>query len=336
MSTEIETPAELAGTTYKATVREKAAELKRELIRQTLEDIESWRQAVQVEWDRAHPDQVGAPPIPPEEVEGYRRTVQNEYYEWVEPAFERYLEPDPDAINPMIDALRTIEASFEGSVDGSGHYQGASPALSRINDVRSDMNHWQGTFKNNFIDNFLTPLETVSVNQSAVAKIVREQLEVNKVIYIRARRSILKLLDQAIEAVRTLNNARDPKSYQWGTIVLAVTGTALAAVPGAGWVAAGAVLSITATIAGGLTPDPPKTLDLGAPTAQEVAVKISEALAALDADLFEEERKVRNAFDTILEGVSAARRGTGQLSVPAPAITEASNHEITQGLVPDR
>ncbi|MFC6014658.1 hypothetical protein ACFP2T_00405 [Plantactinospora solaniradicis] len=331
MSTQVETPADLAGGTYKATIREKAAELKRELIRQTLDDIESWRKAVDLEWAQAHPEQPAHSPIPPAEIEGYKNTVRNEYYEWVEPAFEKYLEPDPDGTNGMIAALRTIESSFQGSQDDAGSFSGASPALSRINDVRTDMAQWQGDLQTNFIDNFLTPLQSASINQAAVAKIAREQLECNKVIYIRYRKGILELVKQAIEAVKTLNNNKDPKSFEWGTIVVAVAGAALAAVPGAGWVAAGAVLTITATIAEGLVPEPPKKHDLGAPTAQEVAVKVAEGMSKMDADIFEEERKVKAAFESILEGVSNARREGGPLSVPEPALSSARPGEITDG-----
>lgn len=330
MSSQVETPAELAGGTYKASVREKAAKLKQELIRQTLDDIESWRKAVEVEWKAAHPDDTMGPPIPPEEVEGYRNTVRNEYYEWVEPAFERYLEPDPDALNGMISALRTIESSFGGSQDDAGNFSPASPALSRINDIRTDMSQWQGDLQTNFIDNFLTPLQSASANQAAVAKVVREQLECNKVMYIRYRKSVLDLLDKSIQAVQTLNNGRDPKSFTWGTLVGIAVGTGLSLGPG-GWAVAGAVLIISSTLAQGLVPDPPKTNELSAPTAQEVAVKITEAMSKLDGDMLEEERKVEQALRNLHDTIGDARTNRGPLSVPEPALSSARPEEITDG-----
>jgi hypothetical protein len=330
VTSQVSTPAELAGAVYKATIREKAAELKRELIRQTLEDIDSWLKAVEVEWQRAHPEPMGRP-IPPEELEAYRNHVRHEYYEWVEPAFERYLDPDPDAADPMIAALRMIESWFQGSQDDAGNLATGHAGLIRINDVRLEMGYWEGDLQKNFLDNFLSPLQNASLNQAAVAKVVREQLECNKVIYIRRRKGILALAEKAIEAVRTLNHGRDPKSYKWGTLVLAVTGTALGVVPGAGWVAAGALLDIAATIDDGLAPEPQPTHELGAPTAQEVAIKVAEAMSKMDADIAGEESKVRTALERIRDGVVAARTGAGALAVPEPALYWASASEIIDG-----
>jgi hypothetical protein len=330
VSSQVDTPADLAGGTYKGTVREKAAQLKQELIKQTLDDIESWRKAVDLEWAQAHPDQAGNSPIPPAEIEGYRNTVRTEYYEWVEPAFEKYLEPDPDATNPMIASLRTIESSFEGSQDDAGNFSGGSPALSRINDVRTDMSQWQGDLQTNFIDNFLTPLQSASVNQAAVAKVVREQLECNKVLYIRYRKGVLELLDKSIQAVQTLNNGKDPKSFTWGTLVGIAVGTGLTLGTG-GLAVGGAVLIMGSTISQGLVPDPPKTNELSAPTAQEVAVKVSEAMSKMDADVIEEERKVERAFNNLLDTIGDARRQGGPLSVPEPALSSARPGEITDG-----
>ncbi|MBN1170988.1 MAG: hypothetical protein JXA67_02335, partial [Micromonosporaceae bacterium] len=321
----VETPAELAGGAFESTVRAKASELKRELIKQTMEDIESWSKAVEVQWQQAHPNGGVQSPITEAEYQKYVGTVQNEYYEWVEPAFERRLTPDPDAINSMIAALRTIESSFQGSQDNAGNFSPASPALSRINDVRTDMGHWQGDLQSNFIDNFLTPLQTVSINQASVAKVVREQLECNKVMYIRYRKGILNLLNQSIEAVKVLNNQRDPKSYTWGTLVGISVGTALTLCSG-GLAVAGAVVIIGSTLAQGLVPDPPKTFELGAPTAQEVAVNIAGALSKMDNDISLEEKKVedslRNIHTTIAGARSSAINGNtaGPLSVAVPDV----------------
>lgn len=335
MSSQVETPGDLAGGTYKATVRDKAAKLKQELIKQTLDDIESWRKAVDLEYQQAHPDQPNnISPIPPEEIEGYRNTVRNEYYEWVEPAFEKYLEPDPDALNSMIGALRTIESSFGGSQDDAGNYQGASSALSRINDVRTDMAEWEGSFQVNFLDNFVSPLQTSSGNQAAVAKVSREYLECTKVMYIRYRKAVVELLDKSIQAVQTLNNGKDPKSFTWGTLIGISVGTALTLGTG-GLAITGVVLIMGSTMSQGLVPDPPKTNELSAPTAQEVAVKVSEAMSKLDGDVLEEERKVQDAFGALADTIVAARKDYGQLWVATPAISDARPDEITRNLLPD-
>lgn len=332
----VETPGDLAGGTFEYTVREKSAELKQELIKQTLDDIESWAKAVDLEWAQAHPDQANLSPIPPEEVEGYRNTVRNEYYEWVEPAFERYLSPDPDATNPMIGALREIESMFGGSQDNAGNFSPASPALARINDVRTDMSQWAGDFQIDFIDNFLTPLQTVSLNQAAVAKVVREQLECNKILYIRYRKGILELLNKSIEAVRVLNNGRDPKSFTWGTLVGISIGTALTLGTG-GLAVAGAVMIVSSTLSQGLVPDPPKTNELSAPTAQEVAVKITEAMAKMNEDILAQEKVVEQAFRNLHDTIADSHRGavlnnrSGPLAVATPAVSTAKPADITDG-----
>ncbi len=336
MSSQVETPADLAGGAYEATIRAKAAELKRELIKQTLDDLESWRKAVDLEWQQAHPDQANLSPIPPEEIERYRNTVRHEYYEWIEPAFERYLAPDPDATNPMIEALRTIESMFGGSQDDASGFTPASPALSRINDVRIDMSQWQGDLQVNFIDNFLTPLQGVSFNQAAVAKLVREQLECNKILYIRYRKGILELVNKSIEAVKTLNNGRDPKSYTWGTLVGIATGTILTLGTG-GLAVAGAVLIVSTTLAQGLVPDPIKTNELSAPTAQEVAAKISEAMVAMNSKAYEEEAHFERAFRSICNMIADSRsksmfsNTSGPLTVATPGLSTAKPGDITDG-----
>ena len=337
MSDQVNTPANLAGSTYEAAVRNKAAELKAELIKQTLDDLESWGKAVEVEYARAHPE---APrqmsPSTKEMLLGYQNRIRNEYYEWVIPAFEKYTKPDPDATNDMISGLRTIESMFQGSQDDAKNFTPASPALSRVNDVRTDMGKWEGDLQVNFIDNFLTPLQTVSINMGSVAKIVREQLECNKVVYIRYRDAVIKLLDTSIEAVKTLNNSRDPKSFMWGTLIACAVGTAAAAIPGAGWLVAGTMLNIAGTLAQGLVPDPPKKNELAAPTAQEVAVKIADAMGKLDTDTLAEENRVEQALRSIYSSLSArsqqiSANTSGPLSVAVPAVSTAKPGDVTDG-----
>lgn len=148
------TPAELAGNAYVTAVRSKASALKTELINQTLDDIESWSKAVEVQWANHHPDHPDGPlgPIPEQDIDQYRDQVRNEYYDWVEPAFERRLRPDPDAANAMIDSLVAIEGAFQGSTDDAGRFTPTSPALSRIADALIDMDHWQGRLQEGFVD----------------------------------------------------------------------------------------------------------------------------------------------------------------------------------------
>jgi hypothetical protein len=328
---------ELVGERFSTTVRERAAELKRELIRQTLEDSESWLKAAQLQRALAHPGEPSLSPIPPDEAEAYRNMVRTEYYEWLEPAFARYITPDPNAVDPVLDKLRGIEAAFRGSVDNTGRVRLASPALARIDNARGDMLQWEGSFQENFVDNFLSPLESVSVNQAPVAKVVREQLECHKVHYIRCRERILALLDQATAAAQTLERGRDPKSFPWGTFALAAVAAVATAVPGPLWLTAGGVLlDIGLTAGDKLIKNEEPNLELGAPTAQEVAVNISQALTKLDATLANADRLVTNALDTLVNDVKTARRQVGALFLQPPAIARATDEQIVHNLLPQR
>src|SRR5207248_1819497 len=85
------------------------------------------------------------------------------------------------------------------------------PALARIDDARSDMGFWQGPFQTNFVGDFLDPLKTAASNHAALAKLVREQLECNKILYIRRRERTLNLLDTALQAVNNLNDYHPAK-----------------------------------------------------------------------------------------------------------------------------
>lgn len=338
MSDHATTPPELTGALYESTVRQQAAKLRDELIKQTLEDLESWRKAVDNEWSKAHPEDGNLSPIPPEEIEQYRTKVRTEYFAWVVPAFEKYLTPDPDDIDPVVDSLRKIEGMFEGEGDTAGDFTGASPALSRINDVRQDMAEWEGSFKNNFIDNFLTPLQSVVPNQRKLVNLVRQQLECNKIIYIRYRAAVLDLLKKGIDAAQMLNNARDPKAELWGTLVACAVGTALGAVTGGWGLAVTAVLlDAGGTLAQGLIPQPTPTNDLGAPTAVEVSTKISQAMSRLDQDTSEQERLVATALNDICGMLEASRSKTiagntaGNFSIASPALNDATGTQITDG-----
>ncbi|GIJ57417.1 hypothetical protein [Virgisporangium aurantiacum] len=363
---QVETPAEVAGAAYTGTLMSQAHKLKAELIRQTIEDLESWRNALEKEWTAAHPDlagkpgvivhdgfyqepsQVGGAPtltrIPEAEMEGYRNQIRNEYYEWVVPAFEQFREPDPDALNPMIDNMRQIESWFGGSQDearpGSGSTQRS--AIARIDSVRGDMEEWKGTFQINFLDNFVNPLQTVSHNMSGVAKGTHDGLELAKSVYVRQRLEVLKLLDTSIKAVQALNNARDPEAHTWATLIGISVGTILTAASGpVMWI--GIALIVTSTISQGFTPDPAAQFEVSAPTAQEVALKVSQALGRISSKTAGDEHKVQTMFHQMWGELSTSRSASmssnteGPYVVPRPDISTAKAGDFNDNtLAPDR
>ncbi|GIE33994.1 hypothetical protein Ait01nite_070390 [Actinoplanes italicus] len=340
--TDLTTPADLAGQTYETAVREKALKLKQELIRQTIQDSTSWTRAVNDRWANDHPGEWDGVPIPPEETERYREQVRTEDYEWVVPSFERFLEPDPDALNPIIASLASIEGMLEGRANADGTWVGAAAALGRINDVRTELAFWQGSFKDNFIDRFVTPLEAVVPNQRELIRYSRNAVEGAKIIHIRFRRSVLTMLDNGIKATQQLSNSActGADALKWGSIALCALGTVGGALTaGAGVLVTAVVIDVAGTIGGGLVPpDREQTkLDLAADTATEVAANILNAQSVLGNDTFRAEEDVAKSLRDLNRGLAAERLKTlssntsGPFGVATPALADARADQIIAG-----
>lgn len=343
-SDDVTTPPDLAGQAYESAVRSKAAQLKEKLINQTLKDVDSFKKAVWTQWSADHPglDPDSSAEPSTTDVRRYTERVRNEYYEWVVPAFERYLSPDPDATNPMVEALNAIQNNFGGTAEGDGTFRPSHPGLVRIGDALNDMTQWQGTLQENFIDNFLSPLQNVAHNQATVAEVARELLLLNKINYIRYRKAVLKLLDTSMKAVDQLTETKSPKPMLWGTLIVTSIGTALTAGTAGAVVVLGTTLSIAGTLGQGLVPDPPddRKTDLSAPTAQEVAVKIADAMARLNSDTETNDlllvKGVKQAHDMIsqLRSAHIASNNSGPLNVARPDLDTAPPATILNALQP--
>lgn len=334
---DVPTPPELAGSAYESAVRSQAVLLKQKLINQTINDVNSFMKVVQVQRaSQPVQDPRGTQyPITDQEYHRYIDKVRDDYYEWVVPAFERYLTPDPDASNAMIDALNAIQNNFGGTADGTGKVMPASPGLRHIADTHDDMTWWEGAFQEDFVDRFLSPLQTVVENERIVAEAARDLLLLNKINYIRYRRSVLNLLDTSTKAVDHLTGTKKPKPYMWGTLIVAAIGTALSAGSGA-VLYAGTALNVVSTLAGGLTPDVRENdkFDLAAPTAQEVAANIAVAMSRLDADIDHGDslvtRALGDAYDNIARWRSShiASNTSGPLNVARPKLDTASPGQV--------
>jgi hypothetical protein len=342
-ATELDTPADLAGQSYERAVRDRAGRLKQELIRQTLEDAASWTRAVNDKWANAHPGEWDGLPIDKAEVDQYRQQVSTRDYEWVVPSFERFLQPDPDTLDPIINALATIEGSLQGQANANGTWTGASAALGRINDVRDDLKFWDGAFKDNFIDYFVTPLEAVVPNQREVIRYTRQAVEGAKIIHIRMRRAVLNMLDTGIKATQQLSNGACTGAdvMKWGSIAMCVVGSAVGALAtGPAAVLAGAVIiDAGGTILNGLVPpDEEKTkLELAAETATGVASNILNAQSVLGNDTYVAEEDVARSLRSLHQIVVEGRMSTltsnvsGPFGVATPALADATPAQITGG-----
>jgi hypothetical protein len=342
----VTTPSHLAGAAYDDAVRRDARRLKNELIRQTLEDTSSWSRSVEDKWANAHPGQAPIFVIPHEEVEQYRERVRTEDYEWVVPSFERYLYPDPDQFNPIIDSLRHIEAMFEGRRNSRGEWVGAGEKLGRTASIRTDMDGWAGKFKDSFIDSFMTPLEASLPNHGELARIVGEQLKLTKVIYIRQRQAVLDLLASGIAATQALSNGAcsADDAFKWASIALVVTGTVAGALaPGWGVLGAALFLEVSGTIGGGLVPqaEEKQKMPLAASTATEVASNIANAMSRLNNDISLMEEAASEALGELYRATETHRmkavsaNASGPFSVAVPELAFATPEQMTTALKPD-
>ncbi|MBO0867412.1 MAG: hypothetical protein J2P15_02505 [Micromonosporaceae bacterium] len=329
---DVTTPPELAGQAYESAVRSKAAQLKEKLINQTLKDVDSFKDAVWSQWAADHPGLDPSSSAEPNstDIQRYMDTVRNDYYEWVVPAFERYLTPDPDAANAMIDTLNAIQNNFGGTADGTGNFTPSHPGLVRIGDALNDLTYWVGALQENFIDNFLSPLQNVALNEGTVAQVARELLLLNKINYIRHRNAVLKLLDASATALDNLVT-KNPKPALWATLIVTSIGTVLTAGTAGTVLVLGTTLSIAGTLGQGLVPNQPveRQTDLSAPTAQEVAVNIADAIGRLDSDTEANDVRLvegfKQAYDLIshLRSSYIASNTSGPLNVARPGLDSA-------------
>jgi hypothetical protein len=343
---DVTTPPHLSGAAFEDAVRRDARRLKEELIRQTLEDASSWTRSVEDKWANAHPGEAPIFAIPHEEVEQYRERVRTEDFEWVLPSFERYLVPDPDQFNPIIDSLRHVEAMFAGRTDANGAWVGAGDQLGRINDVRTDLDEWAGKFKDSFIDSFVTPLQGTLPNHGELARIAGEQMKLTKVIYIRQRQSVLDLLANGIKATQALSNGACSAEdvCKWASIALVAVGTVAGALaPGWGVLGAALFMEVSGTVGGGLVPQPTEeqTIPLAAPTATEVASNIANAMSRLSNDVSLMEETAAEALRELYRVAETHRmkavseNASGPFSVAVPELAYATPAQLSVGLKPD-
>ncbi|WJK32324.1 hypothetical protein [Solwaraspora sp. WMMA2065] len=352
-----DTPAEYANPSFVPELTEKAEQLRQEFVRQTLQDLNSYLDALLEEYNKANPDRraytitSGAfsvvinkgPGLPNEEVvlaeaeiRQWEYAIENEHYAWVVPTFNSYLMPDPDEANLAIDNLGKIAAMFGGSVAEAGELGNRDMGLTGLQTVRDQMeNHWEGSFQQTFIGNFVAPLENGLACRAAAARIAKELLEANKISKIAQRKAVLDLLDKAIAALGDLGaGGKSAKSYTWSTLVGIAAGTLIATTGGmAAWV--GAVIISTSTLAQGLeVGSDAEPVEIGGTTAQDIAVAVQRALTKQNEKYVDDETKVADALTRLHQDVAAARNVVGQLGVNRPDLHGASSADIRRGLTP--
>lgn len=342
----VETPAELKGSTYSSTVDSKATELKELLIEATMKDYDSLNKAIEHEWRLQNPDAIIYTPEAPteEEAAAFRAKVKDEYYNWVEPAFERFYEVDPDATNEMIDGLAKTEGYFRSTGEGdSPNFQNGQ--LKLIGNAKTEMGFWHGSLQEEFLGKYLPAMETVADNSAAIAEQAKIQLLGNKLQYLRHRKKGLELLDKSIAAVKDLianggdDNGVSGGAWTWGTLVGISLGT-IATIGTGGIAMVGAGLIVASTLAQGITPeDAGEKVELRGATAQDTAVNISNALSKEDTKLEESEKNVEKAFQTLLATILSVEnyRSTAQpgpLTIHNPKLGGASNDKIGDQLLP--
>jgi uncharacterized protein YukE len=354
----VDTPSQFTNANYVPALTQKAEKLRQEFVRQTLEDLNSYLDALLDEYNKANPDKPAStvtsggfsaivqngPGLPDSEVylteaqiRQWQDAIQNEHYAWVVPTFESYLTPDPDEANPAIEGLGTIAEKFGGVATESGKLGNRDLGLTGLQTVRDQMEqHWEGAFQQTFVTNFLAPLENGQACQAAAARISKELLEANKISKIAQRKAILDLLDKAIAALGDLGSgSKSSKQFIWSTLTGIAAGTLIAATGGTIAVWIGAVIISSSTLAQGLSvgTDAQKT-DIGGATAQEIAVAVQRALTSQNEKFVEDETKVADAMTQLQKDIAAARQVVGQLGVNRPNLYGASSKDIHRGLTP--
>ncbi|GAA4923660.1 hypothetical protein [Actinoplanes utahensis] len=347
MSNLARTPAHLVGNAYVSALTGKAAQLRDALIQQTLKDYASWERSIDENVIRRHPElRIGTQDYM-REVETFRGRI-GDAFDWVVPAFETFGTPDPDDIDPAIEMLGTIQGWFDGEVDTTNNWTGANPALERVNLVGAEMiAGWRGSFTDNFIDHFVTPLATVLPNQRNLAQLVQEQLTCNKVIYIQRRQSAMDLLDASIYATQNLDNEIDADAAKWATIAAVAVGTTLGPFV-AGWgIGLALMLDAGGTIAQGLVPDKEEKkaitrFNIGGRTTADVTANIMTAISALERDTYSQEQQVATALRDITRVIESLRRPSmvsntsGPFSLERSALADATAAELTRNMQPKR
>ncbi|MFY1669004.1 hypothetical protein ACN27G_03455 [Plantactinospora sp. WMMB334] len=352
-----DTPSAYTNANFNPALTQKAERLRQEFVRQTLQDMNSYLDALLEEYNRANPDRPAltvtsggfsviineGPGLPNSErliteaeIREWQHAIEHEHYAWVVPTFEGYLTPDPDEANSAIDNLGKIAEIFGGAATESGKLGNRDLGLTGLQTVRDQMeNHWEGSFQQTFISNFVAPLENGQACQAAAARISKELLEANKISKIAQRKAVLDLLDKAIAALGDLGaGGKSAKSYAWSTLVGIAAGTLIATTGGiAAWI--GAVIISTSTLAQGLEVGSDKEpVELGGTTAQDVAVAVQRALTKQNEKFVEDETKVADALTRLQQDVAAARKVIGQLGVNRPDLYGATPTDIQRGLTP--
>lgn len=353
----VDTPPDLRDSAFESLLRLQVDALQQALIKQTLDDIASWRLAVDIQWQAAHPGQHMSSPIPHEEIERYADTVRTSYYAWIQPTFERYLRPALAPLDAAADAMRRVAGMFGNSAASADGSVPASDVQSKIDDVRADMQHWRGRLQENFLDSFVDPLEKVTTNQGLIAFAVQQQLLRSKIVYLRIRRAVLDLLGKSITAVDAVPQQHDGSGVvTWSMVALTVAGAALPLIDGLEIVGVG--VGAIGAIGGSLAADGGSTGTastlLSAPTAQEVANNIMTALSRIEDDLSHAEIDlgppthpgIKQSFDSIRKTLEVQRTvelhtnvgpDKRKLTVPPPAVDAVPASTITNGsLRPDR
>lgn len=148
---ELTTPADLAGAVYEAAVQSKAAKLKATLAEKAWRDAKTLERVYMREF-RGNPNFTVR-----NEMDTLRADLETEYA-WIEPVFRRYLSPDPDAMNEVIDTLESLAAMFGVPVDDAHRFGAYGGGLTKIWEVYNDLGSWKGSFQENFTEKFLNPL----------------------------------------------------------------------------------------------------------------------------------------------------------------------------------
>ncbi|GAA3266126.1 hypothetical protein Dvina_40640 [Dactylosporangium vinaceum] len=222
--------------------------------------------------------------------EGDRALVEREFADLPD-AFRPLLDlPDPARYQGKIDRIDSVLSGL--STGGDGHR--ANPQL---RDLTGALRNWTGPAAERFRDGFLEPWPAYIRNQYTVGLVLRQALEAQREIWVRARQDADQIGEQGLGAMRA---SGDCTRTEWTiTFTVLASVAAVAAVPLTGGLAlaAGGVAGLAQIAAATGPQDAPQTT-FSADDPVEVAERVREAVTRLRAGIHERWEATAQALRT--------------------------------------
>jgi hypothetical protein len=244
-------------------------------------------------------------------------------YDWIIDAFRQSVGPDPDGFDPLISTMETSEQGLANSqqvvstvsmgTDGKVKQQLANGPtnadfmeyLLTVENARNEIVGWTGDAADNFRNNFLGRIPTVTANQVTMVRALRCAIDTTKLLHEQYRRDIKEVADKSI-AVLSFNTGtcHGPSlevtmGVAAGVLTIAAGIAALPAGGVAGGLTIGAGVAVTAQVLAGVEQEKEETprVTVGGMTVDEILSSTYDGLTTVRKYLDEGERLICDNLD---------------------------------------